>query len=62
MFSINSIIGMAEEQAIMILKLNAVNYRIVEKNGKGRIRTDDIQKTRVNLVITNDKVSQAYRG
>jgi len=62
MFSINSIIGMAEEQAIMILKLNAVNYRIVEKNGKGRIRTDDIQKTRVNFVITNDKVSQAYRG
>lgn len=56
------LIGMSEKEAINFLTLNGLKVRISRRNGMSFILTRDHKIDRVNLIIEDDKVSDAWAG
>ena len=48
------VIGMTEEEGIKLISENDINYRIVMRNSKPYIITDDFRMDRLNLEIENN--------
>jgi hypothetical protein len=53
---------MNSDFARFILKCCFIPYRIVEENNQKNMLTMDYRDDRINLIIKNNKIEQAYIG
>ena len=54
--------GLTESTAIGQANNDGHEARVVERNGEGLAMTMDLRVDRVNFIIVNDKVSEAFCG
>lgn len=62
MFNINDLIGLTHEEAVKLAKENGFATRIREEDGKGFMGTTDYRTDRINLHITNCKITKVAKG
>lgn len=58
----NSLIGMDKDNAIKIIKHLNIDYRIVFEEGEVYVVTSDLNPSRINLNIYNNKIINANVG
>jgi len=58
----NKIIGKTEEEGIIILKENHIDYRVVRKNSIDYIITCDYIPERLNLEVDNGIITSFSKG
>ena len=59
---LDAIVGMNSDFARFILKICFVPYRVVEQNNQKNMLTMDYKDDRINLIIKNNKIENAYIG
>jgi hypothetical protein len=59
---VDAVTGMNSDFARFILKCCFIPYRVVEENNQKNMLTMDYRDDRINLIIKNNKIEQAYIG
>ena len=58
----SSYVGLSEQEAISKAKKDGLTYRVTERDGEGLMATMDYSADRINLAISNNKITSASCG